>query len=89
MGLPNADELLFKADLVIAITKVIERHGWTQSQAAKRAGLDQPKISALLSGALTGFSVDRLLKILTRFGQDVEIRVLDSKTAVGSVNVAA
>jgi predicted XRE-type DNA-binding protein len=38
-------------------------------------GIDQPKVSALLSGRLTNFSSERLMRLLTRLGQDVEIVV--------------
>jgi predicted XRE-type DNA-binding protein len=35
-------------------------------------GLDQPKVSALMNGRLTGFFSDRLLRCLTALGQDVD-----------------
>jgi predicted XRE-type DNA-binding protein len=89
MGLPNAAELLFKADLAIAIADAISRQRLTQTRAATLTGIDQPKISALINGDTRGFSVDRLLKTLTRLGQDIEIRVRDAKSARGRVSVAA
>lgn len=89
MGLPNAEELLFKADLVIAIGRIIEKRHLSQSGAAELVGIDQPKVSALMSGDTRGFSTDRLIKILTRLGQDIEIRVLDSRKTKGRVRVAA
>ena len=89
MGLHNAEELLFKADLVIAIGRIIEKRHLSQSGAAEIVGIDQPKISALMSGDTRGFSHDRLIKILTRLGQDIEIRVLDSRRTRGRVRVAA
>jgi predicted XRE-type DNA-binding protein len=89
MGLRNAEELLFKADLVIAIGRIIEKRELSQSSAAEVVGVDQPKISALLSGDTRGFSTDRLIKILTRLGQDIEIHVSDSRKTRGRVRVAA
>src|ERR1700693_4249839 len=88
MGLHNAEELLFKADLVIAIRRIIEKRHLSQSGAAEIVGIDQPKISALMSGDTRGFSTDRLIKILTRLGQDIEIHVLDSRKTKGRVRVA-
>jgi predicted XRE-type DNA-binding protein len=38
-------------------------------------GIDQPKLSALLNGRLANFSSDRLMRLLTALGQDVEITV--------------
>ncbi len=75
LGLPDAEELLLKAKLVSNIAQLIEEKGLTQAKAAKRTGLDQPKISRLLSGHLSGFSVDRLLVILNRLGHSVEVRI--------------
>jgi len=89
MGLSNAGELLFKADLAIAVGRAIERRRLSQSRAAALVGVDQPKISALVNGDTRGFSVDRLLKILTRLGQDIDIRVHEAKNARGRVRVAA
>ena len=40
-------------------------------------GLDQPKVSELVRGRLSGFSTDRLLRCLMSLGQDVEIVVRD------------
>src|SRR5215210_4458822 len=75
LGLPDADERMLKAQLVIQIRRFIEEKGWTQTEAAKAVGLDQPKVSHLLRGRLAGFSVDRLLSILNRLGHSVEVRI--------------
>jgi predicted XRE-type DNA-binding protein len=89
IGVPRAEAILFKADLAIAIGDVIRRRKLTQGAAAEIVGIDQPKVSTLLSGDTRGFSADRLIKILTRLGQDVEIRVHNSRTGKGRVRVAA
>jgi len=49
LGLPNADELLAKAELVQQIGGVIAQRHLTQAQAAKALGTTQPKVSDLLS----------------------------------------
>ena len=36
-------------------------------------GVDQPKVSALLNARLANFSSDWLMRLVTAFGQDVEI----------------
>ena len=75
IGLENADELLLKAKLVFEIAQLIEKKGLTQVEVAKRTGLDQPKISRILNGHLSGFSVDRLFSILNRLGHSVEVHI--------------
>jgi predicted XRE-type DNA-binding protein len=78
LNLPNADDLLAKAELAAKIIAEIHRRRLTQSQAAAILGIDQPKISALKQGKLTGFSIERLVRFLLRLGRDVEIRVKGS-----------
>ncbi len=43
--------------------------------AAKVMGIDQPKVSALLNGRLANFSSERLMRLLTALGHDVEIKI--------------
>src|SRR5690242_3108409 len=75
LGLPNAADLLAKAELATKILAEIQRRKLTQSQAAPILGVDQPKISALKQGKLPGFSIERLLRFLLLLGRDIEITV--------------
>ena len=75
IGLEDAEELLLKAKLVAKFSHLIEKKGLTQAEIAKRTGLDQPKVSRLLRGQLSGFSADRLFAILNRLGHSVEVRI--------------
>lgn len=75
IGLKDADELLLKAKLVTEIAQLIRKKGLTQAEVAKRTALDQPKVSRLLNGHLSGFSIDRLFAILNRLGHSVEVRI--------------
>jgi predicted XRE-type DNA-binding protein len=65
-----------KAELVRQISHLIDAKNLTQTEAAKLLGVDQPKISALLNGKLSGFSTERLFRFLNALGSDVEIRVI-------------
>jgi predicted XRE-type DNA-binding protein len=73
LGLPDADQLLAKAELAIEITRIIKERELTQIEAAEIIGVDQPKVSALVGGKLDGFSMDRLYRFLNALGRDVEI----------------
>lgn len=68
LGLPDAEEALAKARLAQEIVETIERKGLSQSEAAEMMGLDQPKVSALVRGRLSGFSTDRLFRCLILLG---------------------
>jgi predicted XRE-type DNA-binding protein len=76
LGLANSEELLIKAELVRQISELITARKLSQMEAAKCLGIDQPKISALLRGKLSGFSIERLFRFLNALGSDVEIRVM-------------
>jgi predicted XRE-type DNA-binding protein len=89
LGVAEPEEELVKAQLVIHIRQSIKRQKLTQIQAAHLMGLDQPKVSALMNGRLTGFSSDRLIRLLIALGQDVEItiRPKTSHTGLGQIRV--
>jgi predicted XRE-type DNA-binding protein len=73
LGLPNAEEHLLKAALVVQLKRLIAEHGLTQTAAAKLIKMKQPDLSKLLKGDLRLVSVDKLMRMLTAFAQDVEI----------------
>lgn len=75
LGLANADELLLKAEIVSEIALAMKQKRLTQAKAATLAGTAQPDLSNLLRGRFRGFSVERLLLMLTAFGRDVEVVV--------------
>ena len=84
LGLPNPEEMLVKAELASKIGEIIEARSLTQIDAAEILGIDQPKVSALIRGRLTGFSTERLFRFLNALGSDVEISVRpkpESRTA--------
>lgn len=75
LGFEDSEERLLKAKLGTKIAQLIEKKGWTQAQTAERTALDQPKVSRLLRGQLSGFSADRLFAVLNRLGHSVEVRI--------------
>ena len=75
LELPNPDNFLAKAELAAKIIREIDRQRLTQNQAAGILGIDQPKVSALKQGKLSGFSIERLMRFLLLLGRDIEITV--------------
>ena len=75
IGIPNAEEHLIKAQLVIKIDTLIQELNLTQIQAAKILGVKQPDVSKMLNGDFKQFSVERLMRFLVSLGQDVDIVV--------------
>lgn len=75
LGLPEPEDELTKAQLASHIRQVIKRQRLTQVASAVLMGIDQPKVSALINGRLANFSSERLMRLLTALGQDVDITV--------------
>ena len=75
LGFAEPEEELTKAQLTSHIRQIIKRRRMTQATAASLMGIDQPKVSALLNGRLANFSSERLMRLLTALGQDVDITV--------------
>jgi predicted XRE-type DNA-binding protein len=74
LGLPDAEELLAKSELVRQIITITGMRRLTQVQTAEILGIDQPKVSALVRGK-AGFSLERLIHFLNLLGKDVQIVV--------------
>ncbi|MBS1831111.1 MAG: XRE family transcriptional regulator [Acidobacteria bacterium] len=88
LGLPDAEEHAVKAGLALKIQTVLTRRRLTQAAAAELMGIDQPKVSAILSGQFRGYSVERLMRFLVALGHDVEIVVKPSKSRAPGLRVA-
>jgi predicted XRE-type DNA-binding protein len=75
LGLPNAEEHQLKAALVVQLKRLVAEREMTQTAAAKLVGMKQPDLSKLLRGQFKLVSVEKLMRMLTAFDQDVEITV--------------
>ena len=75
LGFPDAAERQAKLRLAYALNQVLEERKLSQAGAAKVLGVTQPKVSALRHYKLAGFSVERLMNLLTALGRDVEILI--------------
>lgn len=75
IGVPNAEEHLVKAKLVLKIDTIMKKRGMKQTEAAELFGVRQPDISKMRRGEFRQFSVERLLRFLVALNQDVEIVV--------------
>ena len=73
LGFPDAVDRQAKLRLAYALNQVLEEQELSQADAAKALGVTQPKVSALRNYKLAGFSVERLMNLLTALDQDVEI----------------
>ena len=75
LGMDNPEERLAKSKLAHEIYKIIRNEKLPQAKAAKIMNIDQPKVSAIIRGKLSGFSLERLLHYLLLLGNDIEINI--------------
>jgi predicted XRE-type DNA-binding protein len=73
LGYPDAAERQAKLRLAYALNQLLDRRGLSQVEASGVLGLSQPKVSALRRYKLNGFSVERLMNLLTALDQDIDI----------------
>lgn len=88
LGIPDADVHLLKAELVTRIDRIIRKRGLKQIEAAKLLGLSQPDVSRLLRGDFREYSMERLLRLLTSLGRDVDIVIRESRSVpIGRISL--
>jgi predicted XRE-type DNA-binding protein len=75
LGLPNAEEHQLKAALVVQLKRLMAEREITQTEAAKMVEMKQPDLSKVLRGHFKLVSVEKLMRMLTAFDQDVEITI--------------
>jgi predicted XRE-type DNA-binding protein len=71
----EALNLRMRSQMMIALRKFIEEEKLTQADAAKRFNVTQPRISDLMRGKLSRFSLDTLVNMLTDAGVQVDLRI--------------
>lgn len=75
LGLPDAENLKLRADLMLRIESFVKEEGMTQQEAARALGVRQPRLNQLLRGRIDLFSLDALVNMLARAGLHVRMTV--------------
>ena len=85
---PPTRETIARKPLAKQVIRVIAEKGISQAAAGAVVGEQQSQISLVSSGRLEGFSPERLIRMLTRLGRDVEIHIRPTgKPRAGRVRV--
>jgi len=71
----QAANMRARAELMRQIAAIIKENQWKQAEAAKRCGVTQPRISDLLRGRVSCFSLDALVNIATAIGKRVHVEI--------------
>ena len=67
--------LHLRSQMMTALRQFIEKESLTQARAAKRLKVSQPRISDLIRGKISRFSLDSLVNMLTDAGLEVNFRI--------------
>jgi len=89
LGFANPEEELLKTKLVREIRGIIKRRKLTQTKAAAILCLKQPDVSALVTGRVGKFSIDRLVRCLNRMDYRVDVVVRHKPRRTSSRAIAA
>lgn len=71
----EARVMALRVQLMMQLRERLQADGCTQVEAAKRLGVTQPRVSALLKGSWKDFSIDMLLTLASRAGLKPELHL--------------
>ena len=89
IGSAFPERLLTRAKTMFRISQIIKERGLTQDKAAKLLGIPQSKVSCLMNGKLSAFSLEHLFELLNALDSDVEIIIKprNKKERIATTNI--
>lgn len=79
IGISHPKRVMARAQVVARISEIIKKKGLTEKKNAVLLGIPQSKVSYLMSGKLSMFSLDHLFEIFNSLDRDVKI-IIQPKT---------
>ena len=79
IGVAHPERVQARAQVMFLISDIIKKRGLTQKQASAILGIPQSKVSCLVNGKLSNFSMDHLFELLNALDSNVEI-IIKPKT---------
>ena len=79
IGVAYPEKTLARAQIMSRIAEIIQERHLTQKEASELLDIPQSKISCLVNGKLSMFSLDHLLVLLNKLDRDVDI-IIKPKT---------
>ena len=71
----ESHNLRIRSQMMTALRNLIEKEGLTQSDAAKRLNVSQPRVSDLVRGKISRFSLDTLVNMPGDAGLGADFRI--------------
>ncbi|MDO5090670.1 MAG: helix-turn-helix transcriptional regulator [Cardiobacteriaceae bacterium] len=72
----EAENLRIRAELMRQIAERVRTRGWTQQEAAAHCAITQPRMSDLLNGRLSKFTIDALVNIASALDMHIHLTVV-------------
>lgn len=72
----EANVLAMRAQLMCEVANQISKHGWTQAEAAEHLHISQSRVSDLIRGKYEKFSLDMLVQLAARTGNNVRVELV-------------
>ena len=74
-GPEEATNLKLRSQLMDAIEAYIAREAITQEEAARRLGVPRSRVSELVNGRISKFTIDKLVNMAARVGLTTQIKI--------------
>lgn len=71
----EAEHLMIRSRLMLEVERFVRKSKLSQREAAKMLGVTQPRLNDLLQGKIQKFSIDSLVKMLSKVGFHVDVHV--------------
>jgi predicted XRE-type DNA-binding protein len=84
-----SENVVPKAVFAKEIADILDKEQLTQTEAAYIMRDAPSQISLVVTGKLRGFATDRLVRMLTRLGRDIEITIRPARGRKGKVTVTS
>ena len=79
IGVAHSERVMARAQIMFRISEIVKERGLTQKEASELLDIPQSKVSCLMNGKLSMFSLDHLFELLNALDRDVEI-IIKPKT---------
>jgi len=79
LNVSHPKRTLTRAKIMLRIAQIIKELDLSQKEAAKQLGIPQSKVSCLVNGKLSMFSLDHLFEILNALDRNVQIIIKPKK----------
>ena len=83
----RSESVIPKETLAQEVAQILDERGITQTEAAYAFRGSPSEVSLIVNGRTRGFSPEKLFRVLTCLGRDVDIVLRKSKGSVGRVRV--